>query len=284
MQRCRSVRVGSWEVGASPFVVIAGPCSIESEKQWEVSARMAYKAGAVMLRGGINKLRTHPDSFQGLGRDALPIIKNVIKHVPLPFVSEVTDPRELDWMSEVVDVFQVGTRNMYNYALLKELSKLSKPVILKRAFSATIEEWIHASEYLVRGGNTNIILCERGIRTFEKAMRNTLDLSAVAYVKQSTQFPVLVDPSHATGLSELVEPMSLAAAASGADGLLIECHPNPKVAFSDARQAIDFESLESLMDRLEKVLNAMGRELARPKVDLVDRIGVLRHEKPANYS
>jgi 3-deoxy-7-phosphoheptulonate synthase len=283
-QKCQPVRVGCWDVGASPFVVIAGPCSIESEKQWELSARAALKAGAVMLRGGINKLRTHPDSFQGLGREAIQIVRNVLTRVPLPFVSEVTDPRDLEWMDEVVDVYQVGTRNMYNYALLKELARSQKPVILKRAFSATIGEWLHASEYLVRGGNTNIILCERGIRTFEQAMRNTLDLSAVAYIKQTTPFPVIVDPSHATGLSELVEPMSLAAAAAGADGLLVEAHPNPNLAFSDARQAIDFESLAQLVGRLEPLLHALGRELARSKIDIVDRKGLLSHEKPASYS
>jgi 3-deoxy-7-phosphoheptulonate synthase len=181
----QTVRVGNWDIGAKPFVVIAGPCSIESEKQWELSARSAMESGAVMLRGGIHKLRTHPDSFQGLGRDAVAIIQSIRTKISLPLISEVIDARDISWMSDVVDAFQVGTRNMYNYALLKELSHTQKPVILKRAFSATIEEWLHASEYLVRGGNTNIILCERGIRTFENSMRNTLDLSAVAYLKQN---------------------------------------------------------------------------------------------------
>lgn len=279
----QTVRVGNWDIGAKPFVVIAGPCSIESEKQWELSARSAMESGAVMLRGGIHKLRTHPDSFQGLGRDAVAIIQSIRTKISLPLISEVIDARDISWMSDVVDAFQVGTRNMYNYALLKELSHTQKPVILKRAFSATIEEWLHASEYLVRGGNTNIILCERGIRTFENSMRNTLDLSAVAYLKQNSHFPVLVDPSHATGLSELVEPMSLAAAAAGADGLLIEAHPNPPVAFSDARQAIDFETLSQITKKLEAMLPIFDRELARTKIERKDWLGVV-NEKSSSYS
>lgn len=263
--KCLGVRIGSVEFGTSTFPVIAGPCSVESEEQFATSLSLAHAAGAACIRGGLKKMRTKPDSFQGLGRDGVPFVLKALKNNPLPFVSEITDPRDLEWMDEVVDAYQIGTRNMYNYDLLKEVGRCKKPVILKRAFSAYIDEWIHAAEYIARTGNTQIILCERGIRSFEPRLRNTLDLGAVAYLKANADFPVIVDPSHATGDRDFVEPMALAAAAAGADGLLIEAHPNPRLAYSDSQQALDFESLGRLMIRLEKLLNSQGRELYRNK-------------------
>jgi len=260
--------LGRCEIGNGDFSVIAGPCSVESAEQFEIAAKRVFNSGAAALRGGLKKMRTKPDSFQGLGRSAIPFVKDTLSRIPLPFVSEITDPRDCEWMIDIVDVFQVGTRNMYNYDLLRELGRTKKTVILKRAFSAFVDEWIHAAEYIARGGNTNIILCERGIRTFETRLRNTLDLGAVAYLKQSTDFVVIVDPSHACGQRELVEPLSLAAAACGADGLLIEVHPTPKLAFSDSEQAIDFTELESLMQKLNLLLKSQGRKLmpAQPEV------------------
>lgn len=266
---CRPVTLGRTQIGDGNFSIIAGPCSVESAEQFELSAKRIYGLGAAGLRGGLKKMRTKPDSFQGLGRSAIPFVKDTLSRIPIPFVSEITDPRDCDWMLDMVDAFQVGTRNMYNYDLLRELGRTKKPVILKRAFSALVDEWIHAAEYIARGGNTNIVLCERGIRSFESKLRNTLDLGAVAYLKRNTDFAVIVDPSHACGQRELVEPLSLAAAACGADGLLIEAHPTPKLAFSDSEQAIDFNELKSLVDKLDLLLRSQGRRLSPPRPELV---------------
>lgn len=260
----RPVRVNAeTTIGGRPFVVVAGPCSVESERQFSDVASFVKQEGAGLLRGGIFKLRTNPRSFQGLGAEGFDIVARVKAELKMPFVSEVTDARQIEEMSELVDVFQVGTRNMYNYALLKELGRQQKPVLLKRGFSALIEEWLLAADYIVREGNENVILCERGIRTFERATRNTLDLSAVAYVKQHSPYPVLVDPSHGTGRSDLVGPMSLAAAASGADGLLLEVHPEPSQALSDGHQALNFAAFAELMGQLEKVLKVFNRPLLK---------------------
>ena len=247
-------------IGNGGFVVIAGPCSVESEEQFLQTAQCAASNGAQLLRGGIYKMRTNPDSFQGLGEPALEFVKSVKKQTGLGFVSEVTDPRQIEAMHDWVDVFQVGTRNMYNYSLLSELGKTRKPVLLKRGFSALVEEWLLAAEYVTRGGNSKVILCERGIRTFEKVTRNTLDLSSVAYIKQNSPYPVLVDPSHATGVRALVAPMAKAAVACGADGLLIETHPNPEKALSDGYQALDFNEFGTLMSDVKVLLSCMGRE------------------------
>ncbi|HUP65482.1 MAG TPA: 3-deoxy-7-phosphoheptulonate synthase [Thermoanaerobaculia bacterium] len=259
--RTRAVPVGPIAIGDGGFVVLAGPCSIESLSQFESIAGFVREQGAAMLRGGIFKLRTRPASFQGLGESGYEIVRAVRELTGLPMVAEITDPRQLPALLDLVDVIQVGTRNMYNYSLLKELGAIRKPVLLKRGFSALVDEWLHAAEYVTLGGNPHVILCERGIRTFETKTRNTLDLASVAWIKRHSALPVLVDPSHGTGRPELIEPMTLAAAAAGADGVLLEVHPQPARALSDGHQAIDFEQFAGLMERLTPVLSALGRPL-----------------------
>ncbi len=253
-------------IGGREIVVIAGPCSIESETHLRETAHAVKARGAALLRGGVFKMRTSPESFQGIGTPAFEFLNRVKVDSQMPLVSEVTDPRQIEMMLSTVDLFQVGSRNMYNYELLKELGRINRPVILKRAFAATIDEWIHAAEYIVRGGNDQVILCERGIRTFETATRNTLDLNAVAYIKAHTDFAVVVDPSHGTGRRELVAPMALAGIAAGADGLICEVHPRPDEALSDAFQALDYDAFEKLVDGVEKVALAVGRPLIRPSL------------------
>lgn len=250
-------------IGGRETVVIAGPCSIESEAHLRETALAVAARGATLLRGGVFKMRTNPDSFQGLGTPAFEFLDRVKIEAKLPLVSEITDPRQIDAMLETVDVFQVGSRNMYNYELLKELGRLHRPVILKRAFAATIDEWIHAAEYIVRGGNDQVILCERGIRTFETATRNTLDLNAVAWIKAHTDFAIVVDPSHGTGRRELVMPMALAGIAAGADGVICEVHPRPDEALSDSFQALDYAAFAELVERVGVVAAAIERPLLR---------------------
>ena len=259
----RPVHVGPVTIGDGSFTVLAGPCSIESHTQFESIASFVHSEGAAMLRGGIFKLRTKRSSFQGLGEESYEIVRAIRELTGMPMVAEVTDPRQLERLVDVVDVLQVGTRNMYNYALLKELGQIRKPVMLKRGFSALLDEWVSAAEYVTAGGNEDVILCERGIRTFETRMRNTLDLASVAWLKHHASFPVLVDPSHGTGKPELIAPMTLAAAAAGADGVLIEVHPEPARALSDGHQAIDFSQFAAVMTSLRPLLAALGRELSR---------------------
>ncbi len=262
-QRTRPVKVGSTEVGAGGFSLFAGPCSVESLEQFSETARFVKNHNAVGLRGGVFKLRTNPNSFQGLGEKAYDIIRAVKAETGLPFVSEVTDPRQISDLENIVDMFQVGSRNMHNYALLKELGASRRPVLLKRGFSALVKEWILAAEYVVQAGNDRVILCERGIRTFETGTRNTFDVNAIVLAKQTSPFPILADPSHGTGDSRLVGPVALAAAAAGADGLLIEVHPRPKEALSDGYQSLDFSQFENLVTKLDKILTALGRKLHR---------------------
>lgn len=260
--KSKLVKVGPSIVGGGAFSVWAGPCSVESLEQFTQTAKFVKSQGASGLRGGMFKLRTDPRSFQGLGIESFEIAKQVKLATGLPFVSEVTDPRQITDFIGVVDAFQVGSRNMHNYALLKEVAQAGKPVFLKRGFSATFKEWMLAADYLVKGGNEDVILVERGIRTFETSTRNTFDINSIALAKIESPFPVLADPSHATGIAKLVPPMALAAAAAGADGLLIEVHPDPKNALSDGAQSLNFAEFETLMQRLPKVLNAMDRELS----------------------
>lgn len=255
--KCKPVKVGSCSVGGGTFAVWAGPCSVESLQQFRATAEFVKDCGAVGLRGGLFKLRTDPMAFQGLGREAFEIVKTVKAEVGLPFVSEITDPRQISDLAPVVDAFQVGSRNMHNYSLLQELSRIKTPVFLKRGFSATFKEWMLAADYLVKGGNDQIVLCERGIRTFETATRNTFDINAIALAKLETPFPVLADPSHGTGQARLVPAISLAAAAAGADGLLIEVHPNPAEAKSDGYQSLDFSTFKNLMLKLDLLLKAL---------------------------
>ena len=248
-------------IGGREIVIIAGPCSIESESHLRDTALSVAARGASLLRGGVFKMRTSPESFQGIGTPAFEFLGRVKNEAGLPLVSEITDPRQIELMIETVDLFQVGSRNMYNYELLKELGRIKRPVILKRAFAATIDEWVHAAEYIVRGGNDQIVLCERGIRTFETATRNTLDLNAVAWIKAHTDFAIVVDPSHGTGRRELVTPMALAGIAAGADGIICEVHPRPDEAMSDAFQALDYDAFEDLVAKVSAVAAAVGRTM-----------------------
>lgn len=245
------------EINPRQFSLIAGPCSIESYEMFLQVASAVKKNGATALRGGIFKMRTKPDTFQGLGAEAVEIARAVKKEVQLPFVSEITDPRQVEILSEVVDVFQVGARNMHNYELLKELGKARKPVLLKRGLAAYLDEFLAASEYILQAGNSQVILCERGIRSFERSTRNTLDLSAVPYLQSRSGLPVIVDPSHGTGRRELVSPMCWAAAAAGADGVMVEVHPDPAQALSDGDQALTLEDFETMVPRLSRILTAI---------------------------
>jgi 3-deoxy-7-phosphoheptulonate synthase len=257
------VRIGNVDIGGPRFTVIAGPCSIESDEQMTQTAISVRKSGASIFRGGIWKMRTSRKSFQGLGEESFQFIQKVKTEVGLPLISEVTDIRQIEDVAPFVDAYQVGARNMHNYSLLKELGKQKKPVMLKRNFSAYIDEWLKAADYIANEGNEQIILCERGIRTFETATRNTLDLNAVVYAKKHSPYPVIVDPSHGVGISELVTPLCYASAAAGADGLIVEVHPNPAAALSDGQQALTFDSFDTMMRQLEKVLNAFDRSLNR---------------------
>ncbi len=243
------VNVAGVEIGRD-FVVIAGPCSVESEEQTLETARAVKAAGADMMRGGAFKPRTSPYSFQGLGIAGLKILEKAKKETGLPIVTEVIDPRDVTWVAEFADVLQIGTRNMQNYSLLKEVGRAGRPVLLKRGMYSTLEEWLNCAEYILSEGNPDVILCERGIRTFEKYTRNTLDLSAVPAMKELTHLPVIIDPTHSTGRVSLIGPMSLASVAAGADGLLVEVHHNPEQALCDAEQALTPEQFKQIMNRL----------------------------------
>ena len=255
------IDVSGVKIGGGHMGLIAGPCSVESFDQVLEIAKAAKAAGANLLRGGAFKPRTSPYSFQGLGLDGLEILCQVKQEVGLPIVTELMSPEYLDVFNEKVDLIQIGARNMQNFDLLHELGCIRKPILLKRGLSATVEEWLMAAEYIAAGGNEEIILCERGIRTFETSTRNTLDLSAVAVAKRASHLPVIVDPSHATGKSELVEPLALAAIAAGADGLIIEVHNDPAHAWCDGQQSITPQEFGHLMGRLAPVAAAMGRTM-----------------------
>lgn len=253
------VTVGNVIFGKRNVPVIAGPCAVESYKQVQEAAWAVKRAGAAMLRGGAYKPRTSPYSFQGLEKEGLEILKAVSEETGLPVVSEITDPRTVLVMAEHVDMLQIGARNMQNFVLLKELGRIKKPVLLKRGASASIEEWLMAAEYIMAAGNEQIVLCERGIRTFETYTRNTLDLNAVPVVQRLSHLPVIVDPSHGTGNWTLVGPMAKAAVAAGADGLIIEVHPNPEEAVSDGAQSLTPLNFEQLMRELSSIAAAIGR-------------------------
>jgi 3-deoxy-7-phosphoheptulonate synthase len=235
-------------------VVIAGPCSVESREQLLQTAHAVKRAGASMLRGGAYKPRTSPYDFQGLGIEALKILSEAKKETGLPIVTEVMSTEDIDVISEHTDMLQVGARNMQNFALLRRLATSNKPVLLKRGPSATVKEWLLAAEYLLSGGNRNVVLCERGIKTFESEMRNTFDLAAVALARDLSHLPVVADPSHGTGKQSLIAPVSRAAVAVGADGLIIEVHPCPERALSDGPQSLDFDGFEKVMRGLAEPL------------------------------
>ncbi len=258
------VRAGNVEIGGPGFVVMAGPCAVEGQEQTDTAADAVRSAGAHVLRGGVFKPRTSPYAFQGMGEPGLRVLAEAARRRGMPIVAEVMDASQIPLMVEDVDILQVGARNMQNFSLLRALGRVNRPILLKRGLSGTIQEWLLAAEYVLDAGNPDVILCERGIRTFETATRNTLDLGAVALVKQRSHLPVIVDPSHATGERDLVIPMSLAAAAVGADGLLVEVHPRPEQALCDGAQALTPEMFRSLMERLPPVLGAVGRHLWQP--------------------
>jgi 3-deoxy-7-phosphoheptulonate synthase len=249
-QRCTIVALGKVQIGGGEMIVMAGPCSVESGEQLFETARAVKAAGANILRGGAYKPRTSPYDFQGLGVEALRLLREASAETGLPIVTEVMSEADVEIVAEYADMLQVGARNMQNFSLLRKLAVIERPILLKRGPSATIKEWLLAAEYLLAGGNRNVVLCERGIKTFETATRNTLDLAAIALVKELSHLPVIADPSHGTGIRSLVAPMSKAAIAAGADGLMIEVHPCPERALSDGPQSLDLAAFAELMKDL----------------------------------
>jgi 3-deoxy-7-phosphoheptulonate synthase len=265
------VDVGGVKVGGAEVIVMAGPCSVETREQVGTVARAVLSAGARVLRGGAFKPRTSPYSFQGHGEEALRWMREVADELGLAIVSEVMDLRTIEMMLKYVDCLQVGARNMQNFDLLKELGRVRRPVLLKRGMSATIEEWLLSAEYLLAGGNQQVILCERGIRTFENATRNTLDISAIPVVKKQSHLPIVVDPSHGTGRRDKVSPMARAAIAAGADGLLIEVHDNPEKALSDGAQSLYPHQFDTLMGELRVIAPVVGRSLPMARIPAAGR-------------
>ncbi len=257
-----TIKVKNITIGGKEVIVMAGPCVVENEQQIFKTARQVKALGAKILRGGAFKPRTSPYSFQGLGEEGLKLLAQVGKEIGLAVVTEVMSVNQIDLVGKYTDIFQVGARNMQNFALLKELGKTKKPILLKRGMSATLEELLLSAEYILSQGNYEVILCERGIRTFENYTRNTLDLSAVPALKELSHLPVIVDPSHATGKWRLVSPMAKAAIAAGADGLLIEVHPDPKSSLSDGAQTLKLDTFTKLMKELKPIVQAVGREFS----------------------
>ena len=257
------VSVGNAKIGGGNFSVIAGPCSVESEEQICAVAEDVKRSGAALLRGGAFKPRTSPYSFQGMGASGLDLLMEAREKTGLPIVTEIMDPRMADLFEREVDVVQVGARNMQNFELLKEVGKMSKPILLKRGLSNTYEEWIMSAEYIMSEGNENVILCERGVRTFETYTRNTLDVSAIPAIKQMSHLPIIVDPSHAAGMYWMVEPLAMAAAAAGADGLIIEVHNDPAHAKCDGQQSLTPEKFDHLMGKVSALVDLVGKTLIK---------------------
>ena len=255
------VSMGDFRIGGDEVIVMAGPCSAETEEQVDAAAENVRKAGAKMLRGGAFKPRSSPYSFQGLGEEGLKMLRGAADRHNLKLVSEVMDISQIELLDKYADMFQVGARNMQNFMLLRELGRIRKPVLLKRGISATIEEWLLSAEYVLSGGNTDVVLCERGIRTFENYTRNTLDISAVPIIQKLSHLPIVVDPSHGTGLRDKVSPMARAAVAAGADGLIIEVHPDPDHALSDGAQSMFPHQFDRLMAELRIIAPAIGRSI-----------------------
>jgi 3-deoxy-7-phosphoheptulonate synthase len=261
------IRVGDGEhttVGGRDLAIIAGPCSVEGREMLHETAHAVRRAGAGMLRGGAFKPRTSPYAFQGMGEHALRLLAEVRAETGLPVVTEVMDTRQVELVAEHADMLQIGARNMQNFALLSEVGRVQRPVLLKRGLSATVKELLMAAEYVMAQGNRDVILCERGIRTFETATRNTFDVAAIPVLKAETHLPVIVDPSHAGGRASLVAPLAFAAIAAGADGLIVEVHPCPEQALSDGDQSLSLAQFEALMQRLDAFAHAAGRRIVRP--------------------
>jgi len=255
------VSVNGCRIGGKKLIIMAGPCSLENEQNTLQIARAVKKAGAVMLRGGAFKPRTSPYAFQGLGEEGLKILKNIKAKTGLPVVTEVLDTRRVEMVAKYADIIQIGARNMQNFELLKEVGKTHKPVLLKRGISATIDEFLMSAEYIMSEGNPHVILCERGVRSFDKSTRFMLDISAIPVLKQKTHLPVIVDPSHAAGDRRYVCALARAAIAAGADGLIVEVHPEPKKALSDGDQTLNFPLFNKLMREIKQIAKAVGREI-----------------------
>ncbi|HET9481866.1 MAG TPA: 3-deoxy-7-phosphoheptulonate synthase, partial [Candidatus Polarisedimenticolia bacterium] len=253
---------GQVAIGDRRVVLMAGPCAVDSEDQIRKAAASVRRAGASVLRGGAFKPRTSPYSFQGLGEEGLRLLRAAADEQGMVAVSEVMDQTQIEVAERYLDILQVGARNMQNFSFLKELGRIRKPVLLKRGMSATLEEWLLSAEYIMAGGNHDVILCERGIRTFERHTRNTMDISAIPVIHKLSHLPIVADPSHGTGLRDKVAPMARAAVAAGADGLLIEVHPDPASALSDGAQSLDPDQFVDLMEQLRVIVPAVGRELA----------------------
>jgi 3-deoxy-7-phosphoheptulonate synthase len=257
-----TVRVGGVPIGPDTFTLIAGPCAVETADQTLEAARLARRAGATLLRGGAYKPRTSPYAFQGLGEAGLRILANVREALGLPVVTEVTDAADVDTVAKYADMLQIGTRNMQNFGLLQAVGGVGKPVLLKRGLTATYEEWLMAAEYIAQRGNLDIVLCERGVRSFEPAIRNLLDVSAVPMVQRQSHLPVIVDPSHAAGRRDLVVPLARAGMAAGADGVMVDVHPNPETALCDGAQALHGDLLLELADAVTTIPALLGRTAA----------------------
>jgi len=255
------VKVGNLEIGAGRLIIMAGPCAVESKKQLEEATRIVKNAGASVLRGGAFKPRSSPFSFQGLEKTGLEYLVEVKKKYDIPVVTEVVDPHQVELVAQYADILQVGTRNMQNFSLLTEIGRIKHPVILKRGLANTVTEWLTAADYLLAGGNESVILCERGIRTFEDSTRFSIDISSIPVVKKFSHLPIIVDPSHAAGHYSLVPALARAAIAAGADGLLIEVHPNPKEALVDGLQSLTPSDFKRLMGELKLIAEALGRSL-----------------------
>jgi len=247
--------------GGNVLAICAGPCSVESREQIEATAKEVARSGANVLRGGAFKPRTSPYAFQGLGIDGLQLLRDAATRNGLAVVTEVLDPRDVEMVAQYADMLQIGARNMQNFSLLREAGESHKPVLLKRGISATVEEWLMAAEYLLLAGNDQVVLCERGVRSFDSATRNVLDLAVVPLLRALTHLPIIVDPSHGTGVARLVPPMTLAAIAAGADGILIEVHPDPANAASDGPQSLTFDQFDALMSQMPTIARAAGRQL-----------------------
>ncbi len=258
------VKINGVAIGGNEIVVMAGPCAVESEEQLLATAHAVKAAGATILRGGAFKPRTSPYQFRGLGESGLKILAQAGKETQMPIITEVMSPDHVDLVAKYADILQIGARNMQNFVLLDEVGKTKKPVLLKRGLSSNIQEWLLAAEYVLAQGNEQVILCERGIRTFETYTRNTMDLSAIPIIEKVSHLPIIADPSHATGKWYLVIPLALAAVAAGADGLLIEVHPNPDLALADGPQSLTFDNFRLLMAQLLPIAEARNRKLATP--------------------
>ncbi|NLY18903.1 MAG: bifunctional 3-deoxy-7-phosphoheptulonate synthase/chorismate mutase [Clostridiaceae bacterium] len=257
------IKVKGFSIGGGRFSIVAGPCSVESREQLLKTARFLKTQGVCFLRGGAFKPRTSPYAFQGLGQQGLEYLKEAAEETGMAIVTEVTSMKTLEIAIDYADVFQIGARNMHSFELLKEVGKAGKPVVLKRGLSATIDEWLNAAEYIMREGNNRVILCERGIRTFETATRNTLDISAIPVIRNKSHLPVLIDPSHATGVRDYIVPLCKAAMAVGADGIMVEVHPAPSEALSDGAQSLDFEDFKKMLSELKPLAELCGKVMDR---------------------